>query len=190
MWKSFVNLISGEWILNNADNGGATIALRALICSAFIFVLMIGFINMVDPQTSWIFSFDELKIELKNKFTWYSAIFAAVYAALYGRFASQWTYLANLYNSIKSASLNDNINADRLAEWKAGFIEDAECLHLSHKDNFISIIHTWTNEKLVRDKYIAFTPGGEARFNKLKSSIDKRYREIHKTHNPIHQHNE
>ncbi len=33
----------------------------------------------------------------------FGAIFAAVYFALYARFASQWSYLANLYNKIKEA---------------------------------------------------------------------------------------
>jgi hypothetical protein len=32
---------------------------------------------------------------------WIGAIFAAVYAALYARFASQWSYLAGVYNQMR-----------------------------------------------------------------------------------------
>lgn len=182
MWKKFVSLISGEWILNNSDNGGSVIVLRSLICSAILFFLVIGLANMVDPAKSWQFSIRELQLEIKSKIAWFGALFAAVYVALYGRFASQWAYLANLYNSIKAASLASDVDAERLAEWKAGFIEDAEYLHLSHKENFASVIHTWGQDEEVKKKYVLYTPGGEVRFNKLMESVSKRYENICKEH--------
>jgi len=178
MWKKFISIISGEWILNSADNGGSVIALRSLLCSIILFLLILGFINIVDPTKSCNFSFKVFQEEIVNRITWFGVIFAAAYAALYSRFSSQWSYLANLYNTIKQASLASRVDEDILAEWKAAFIEDAEYLHLSHKENFVSIIHEWSQEEKVKDKYIKYTPGGKERFESLVNSIKFRYDQI------------
>jgi hypothetical protein len=182
MWKILIWAISAEWVLNRRDNGGAAIALRSLICSAILFLFIIGVVNAVDPEKSWHFSLHALQLEIKGKITWFGALFAAIYAALYSRFASQWTYLANLYNSIKAASIMEGIEDARLAEWKAGFIEDADYLHLSHKENFASIIMTWGEEEAVKESFIKFTPGGLRRYQTLMESISVRYEEICKKH--------
>ncbi len=50
---------------------------------------------------------------------WLGALFGAVYAGLYARFASQWLYLANTYNQIKAAECRSESSARPLAEWKA-----------------------------------------------------------------------
>lgn len=70
------------------------------------------------------------------------------------------------------------VNEDVLAEWKAAFIEDAEYLHLSHKENFVSIIYAWSQEEKVKEKYIKHTPGGEERFESLVRSTSTRYHQI------------
>jgi hypothetical protein len=181
VWKIFTSIISGEWILKSADNGGAIIALRSLFCGINLYLIVICFINIVDPAKSWTFSLKIFQHEIVSRITWFGVIFAAVYAALYSRFASQWSYLANLYNSIKQASLTLDVKDDRLdilSEWKAAFIEDAEYLHLSHKENFASIIYEWCREERVKEKYIKYTPGGQERFDILVTSINERYNQI------------
>ncbi len=128
-----------------------------------------------------------MRTQIEGKIPWFGAIFAAVYAALYTRFASQWSYLANLYNLIKQASISDSdsINEERMAEWKAAFIEDAEFLHLSHKENFTSIIHAWAKDALVEEKYCMYTPGGKARFDHMVKGISRRYDEVCKYRSSI-----
>jgi hypothetical protein len=178
MWNKFISIISAEWLLKKMDNGGAVIVLRSLIVSLILFAFSLAVINWVDPDRGYKFSVTQLGYDIKQKISWFGIFFGSVYVALYTRFASQWSYLANLYNSIKQTSCTENINKDVLAEWKAGFIEDAEYLHLAHKENFASIIHVWCQDQNVCKKYIDYTPGGEERLNSLKESVGKRYKII------------
>ena len=104
-------------------------------------------------------------------------IFGGVYAALYARFASQWAYLAELYNQIKAMQINlamssgtatsaglrevidlsrsveavkSNNCAELLAEWKKGFIEDAFSVHLARKPLFRNVIASWAMDADVK----------------------------------------
>ena len=178
IWNFLISFISAEWLLNSRDNGGSIIALRAIIMSTIVFLLVITFLNALDPNKNWNPPLNEFGIQIKDKITWFGILFGSVYAALYTRFSSQWAYLANLYNMIKQSACNDQVSEDVLAEWKAGFIEDAEYLHLAHKENFVSIISAWGNEDKVKAKYIEFTPGGEIRHTKLMNEIAARYTTI------------
>lgn len=95
----------------------------------------------------------------------------AVYASLYARFASQWSYLAGVYNQIKAAECGQKCDRIALAEWKAGFIEDAEDLHLARKPVFASIIHAWVKDAEVEVRFLKDVPGGEHRFELLAASV-------------------
>jgi len=78
------------------------------------------------------------------------AVFAGSYAAFYVRFASQWSYLAGVYNQIKSTECRlqeREEEPEALAEWKSGFIEDAYLLHLINKQGFADTIWEWTKDK-------------------------------------------
>jgi len=97
-----VNLLSAEWMLKNRSNGGGVILARALFCSVLLFFATLLILNWVDPTKSYQFSLIELQKEIINKIAWFGIFFATIYAAFYARFSSQCTYLANLYNSIKS----------------------------------------------------------------------------------------
>lgn len=79
----------------------------------------------------------------------YVGILAAVYTALYARFSSQWHYLADVYNQIKSVRANEPVNARQVEEWKAAFIEDADTLHLVNKPLFASIVSAMGQEPKV-----------------------------------------
>ena len=107
-------------------------------------------------------------------------VFGGTYAALYTRFSSQWQYLADLYNQIKSQEIsaaiacmegtrkvaatngiNDSVcNVPRpslslqpdklLADWKKGFIEDAFALHLAKKPIFFTVVANWAQQPDVK----------------------------------------
>lgn len=59
-----------------------------------------------------------------------------------------------------------------LATWKAGYVEDAEYLHLALKVNFAPAIKAWLQDPAVREAYAKHTPGGEGRLNALSTSVD------------------
>jgi len=129
LWRKAVVVLSSEWVLTKwrIPNGGAAVLFRALISGVIIFSLVLVFLNVSDPMRTWQFSSQELRTQIIEKFPWFAAIFAGIYTALYARFSSQWSYLANLYNSIKQVEINA-ADKEVLAEWKAGFMEDAETL--------------------------------------------------------------
>jgi len=187
IWRYIVEFLSSEWILTRfkIPNGGPVIALRSLISSIILFLLIIAFLNIVDPTKSWQFSFLELKTQIIERFTLFGVIFAGMYTALYARFSSQWTYLANLYNKIKEieASSPTTLNNNALAEWKAGFIEDADNLHIGCKGTFVTIIKVWGENEAVKDAFIENSPGGEERYNELMARVYESIRIVEKKFN-------
>ena len=178
-----INFLSAEWILKNRSNGGSAILLRALFSSIVLFFFTLLIVNWIDPMKSFSFSLFELQKEIVENVSWFGIFFVTIYTALYVRFSSQWTYLANLYNFIKSCSVNSGASEEVLAEWKAAFIEDAEYLHLACKDNYASIIHHWGSDSKVKEKYIKFTPGGEKRLNNILADVEKVYERTNKKYN-------
>tara|TARA_R110002072_G_scaffold152261_1_gene301884 strand:- start:1029 stop:1493 length:465 start_codon:yes stop_codon:yes gene_type:complete len=142
------------------NNGGAVIAARALLTSLILFLFAIAFDCLFNPEES-------------VKITWLFIVFGAAYAAFYSRFVSQWSYLANLYNQIKGVECNKESNELILAQWKAGFLEDADFLHLSCKKNFASIINEWGKNPEVKAAYVAHSPGGQEGFDDLMKKVKK-----------------
>lgn len=61
--------------------------------------------------------------------------------------------------------------AERIAEWKAGFAEDAEELHLATKKIFAQVIRTWLDKAEVKDAFIRYTEGGEDRYRNLMKNV-------------------
>ena len=178
--------ISSEWILTKLDipNGGAVIFFRSLMSSIFIFLLVLGFLNVIDPTKSWAFSMNELRVEIIDKFTWFGAIFAAMYTGLYARFASQWSYLAGLYNSIKETEAKSP-DGQVIAQWKAGFLEDADNLHIACKGTFVTTIKAWGEYEDVKREFISNSPGGEKRFNRLMRRVNESIRIVEKKYEAI-----
>lgn len=174
-WLSFEVLLTRT----RRANGGTIILVRAFLTALLLYALAIAFKHGVDPMRTSEFSWLELRLELSRSFQWFGAIFAAVYVALYARFAAQWTYLANLYNQIKQAEAraaekgNDAAVAQKLCEWKAGFLEDAEVLHLSTKPVFASVISAWSRDRGVQICYVALTPGGRVRLPSLLADVKR-----------------
>ncbi|GAF89619.1 unnamed protein product, partial [marine sediment metagenome] len=161
-WGRIVTALSFECLLTKLKlpNGGSVIVLRALLTAAWLYATALVLRNLLDPSRTWEFNPLELRNQLLQTGAWFGAIFAAFYTALYARFASQWTYLANLYNQIKGAesrAWEKGSNVDHnpaLAAWKAGFIEDAEELHLATKPLFASVIRVWACQENVKQAFI------------------------------------
>jgi hypothetical protein len=163
-----VTSLSFEWILTSTKrpNGGEIVFLRALLIALWVYLLAIAIKHGVDPTRTRELSFREFEIEVCGTLPVLGAILAAVYFALYARFAAQWTYLANLYNQIKEAEARtvDNGGAKPIiAAWKAGFLEDAEELHLATKRVFAPILRVWGQDAAVEACFITNTPGGKPR---------------------------
>lgn len=164
-----IEFASGEYLLRRRDvsNGGTVVLLRAL--HSTISIVAIGLLckNIFDPGRTLQFSWAELSAQLSGIPPWFGTVFAATYAALYSRFASQWTYLAGVYNQIKSAECRTDSEALVIAEWKAGFIEDASDLHLLRKKMFAAVVMAWGSRPEVENAFCAFSDGGKSRFDKL-----------------------
>lgn len=181
-YSRLIEVLSFETLLTGTKrpNGGDIILLRTVGITAWLYVLALMLKQGLDPDRTWEFSQRELLIELRGTLPWIGAIFAAVYASLYARFSSQWLYLAGLYNQIKAieARTTGPVSGETpriIAEWKAGFLEDAQELHLATKRLFISIIKIWGEDPAVREEFIRNTPGGEERFNDLMNDVQNTY---------------
>jgi hypothetical protein len=170
-----ISFLSGEYLLLVYPNGGAVVFLRAFHVAIVLFVSAIGVCELLDPETERIFSWLEFRIQAGAHITWFGAIFAGVYALLYARFSSQWTYLAGVYNQIKSAELRKDTDDAALAGWKAGFIEDCQDLHLLRKPMFASIVHAWLSSGElglpVRECFKTYTPGGADRLSAIQDQV-------------------
>ncbi|MES2822824.1 MAG: hypothetical protein V4732_04420 [Pseudomonadota bacterium] len=93
-----INIITGEFVFKHMPNGGAAVLLRTTYISFFIYSLTIGLKSYASNFSVFEFSSEQLLHEVSETIPWLGAILGAVYAALYARFASQWSYLSGLYN--------------------------------------------------------------------------------------------
>ncbi len=165
--------VSGEWILKwMISNGGNVIFLRSAWVTIFMLVLLTTFeVNFQEPYIFQAF-FRTLGCMMQDHKEWFGAIFGASYASFYARFSSQWSYLAGVYNQIKQAEVNGINNWSALAEWRAGFIEDAMHLHLTTKVSIAPIIESWSKYPEVQKAFIENVPSGEMRWYSLIKSVN------------------
>lgn len=157
-------------------NGGTAIFVRTvwitvLLYSCALLLRAVGY-------TDWSLGIDwqKLSSEVSETTTWLGAIFAAVYTALYARFSSQWSYLANVYHQIKAAILSGPPNPSpeqqqQLGFWKAAFVEDAEDLHLVRKKMFAMTAWEWLKDDSVKEKFDTYTAGGRRRRVRLQRRL-------------------
>lgn len=170
-----IRYLSGEFVLKRMPNGGTAVLLRSLIISVVLYTAVVVFKARITPGASWAFDWAAGRAILADTVPWFGAIFAGVYVALYSRFASQWNYLASLYNQIMATAVQhppDGVTATQaLHLWQAGFIEDAEDLHLATKPMFASVIRSMLKRKTIRDDFIEHAPGGAARLSALEQQV-------------------
>lgn len=179
-------ILSGEFLLQwptRRANGGTIIFARAAQVSSIVYGLSIVLGEILDPAKQWRFSWVALRITIKSTLPWFAAVFAGTYAALYARFSSQWSYLAGLYNLIKSTEAQSNsAGEEAIISMKVGFIEDADELHLALKQMYATLISNWASDEKVRGEFIKYAPGGEMRLNSLLLDISRvisKYEEFH-----------
>ncbi|MFV8784106.1 hypothetical protein ACNKU7_16925 [Microbulbifer sp. SA54] len=151
------SFLSAEFVLKFMPNGGTAVILRTLFVSLLVYFLAIGLKSYTEPNAVLKFNLDQAKREVNSTLHWLGAIVAIVYASLYTRFASQWSYLASLYNqimSVRCALDQDTIDQNKnLMHWEAAFLEDAFDLHLAAKPMFSLFIKQLLEES---DVYFLF----------------------------------
>lgn len=172
--RKLLHWLSGEWILVDWEvpNGGAVVFLRSVLVALIVFAAAIGAINVLDPSRTFAFSLAELRTQIIEHLPWLGIIFAGTYTAFYTRFASQWSYLAELYNNIKATEVSGAQDKEALAQWKAGFIEDAQTLHMECKGSFLSIVAAWLEEPDVARAFADKTIAGAQRLEDLKKNLE------------------
>ncbi|WP_059486253.1 hypothetical protein [Burkholderia cepacia] len=172
IWGFIVGLISGEWVVTRwlKTNGGDAILFRTCWVTLLVAAAVVAF------RLRWVRTSNGCEIAITQHLLdiggWLSAVFGGVYLALYARFSSQWSYLASLYNQIKQTESTAGSKADVLASWKAGFIEDAENLHLACKSSFAPIIQAWATDTEVEKAFADYAPGKKIRWDALQKRID------------------
>lgn len=133
------------------------------------------------------FSPAEFRREIFESLDALGALWAWAYAALYVRFASQWAYLASLYNEIVRTSIETDVSASPerqklLDEWIASFIEDAEDLHLATKRMFVPAIRHWLENEGVKQAFIDGAQGGNVRYEALRKCVEDAFDRQSKLH--------
>jgi len=173
-----LDLLSGEYLLvrYRYPNGGTVVFLRSAHVTLIVFFGAMGISNLLDPSRGPEFSMHAFLSQTSDHVPWLGAIFTAVYALLYARFSSQWTYLAGIYNQIKAAQLREKVDPAILAEWQAAFIEDCDDLHLIRKPMFASIANIWLNDNSdhatkVIETFEKYSPGKKPRCDRLRLEV-------------------
>lgn len=170
-------ILFGEFFLDKRPNGGAVIVRRTAWTTTIIYLVTLVVYERLAVGATCRLSLPHADT-LRATLPWLGAIAAAMYAASYSRFASQWTYLANLYNQMMAAAAAQPTSPSEeskraLAAWRAGFIEDAEDLHLATKPSYAGVIRSLLSREDVRDVYIRSAFGGEARLANLERRCNK-----------------
>lgn len=181
-----VDFVSGEHFItmrSRRSNGGGTVAVRAVWTALLVFAFLLVLREVTHPDAiipSW--SWAQLVSGAREKVELFFAVFAGAYVSYYGRFASQWTYLANLYNQIRAAdvqasALPPDQKASTVAElshWKAEWIADSHNVHLAGKPLFASVVISWLQEDSLR-KIIAtdYTANDRKRYAEIWSIAAK-----------------
>lgn len=145
-WRCIWEFLWGEWwFWRGRPNGGTVIFWRAVQISLIVYLPTLwlhSFLSAECPPCHY--TRIALEHAVDTTLPWLAATFGAVWAGLYARFASQWTYLAGEYNEIRRALATrpdpTPENERQSQMWRAGFIEDALDLHLATKPMFTPFI--------------------------------------------------
>ena len=171
-----VNFLSGEFVLKFYPNGGTAVFVRSLGITCMVYAVAVSLKYWLSTSAASNAT-QSLPTIAAETIPWIGAIFAGTYAALYARFASQWNYLAALYNQLMAASVQCNeedAHGRRVLNlWQAAFVEDAETLHLARKPLFASVIHDMLSREPVQKEFIKHTPNGLVRLMILDRDLAK-----------------
>lgn len=174
--NTIVTFLSGEFFLSWYPNGGTVVLLRTFFTSIIIYILFITAKGLLDtgfgPELDWVY-IQEL---IGDTLTIAGAIIAGTYTAFYTRFASQWAYLAELYNNLMSTQAqvprDGSEERERVyAVWKAGIVEDAYTLHLAGKPMFAPLIAGLLEEPKVVESFLESAYNGSKALEKLEKQL-------------------
>jgi hypothetical protein len=171
-----LHFFSGEFLLNSRSNSGSVVLVRSLFIALLVYIGAIALKCAIDPSTNTTFRLNQLRIEVVATIPWFGAIFTGIYVALYARFASQWSYLAGIYNDMMASAVQNADAAESLRVmhlWQAGFVEDADDLHLAQQPLFAAVIKEMLAKTAVRDNFVNYSSGGEPRYLRLKKQVDQ-----------------
>jgi hypothetical protein len=172
--KRILNILTGEFILNHMPNGGTAVVLRSAFVTAYMYGLALALKSYTSECAVLSFSAEQLVLEVNETIPWAAAIFGAVYVALYTRFSSQWSYLADLYNQQLALAVtitDEQLNGDNFVRWQAAFVEDAVCMHLAKKEGFSNAVYMTLQDSGVREA-LEKDPGfGKDKFRKLEAEL-------------------
>jgi hypothetical protein len=173
--KRLIGVISGEFLLKRRPNGGDVVFVRAVITTAIVFLVAIALRSTL--MVSGV-SLGAIRAETTNDIPWLGAIFGAAYFGFYARFSSQWAYLATLYNQLMASQVlapfgaEDKDRARTYVAWWAGFIEDAEDVHLALKKNYAAVIVGLIQDSRIRQAYVDTTVGGSRGLRDLERKLE------------------
>lgn len=175
-WKKFWSAVTGEWMFRwGCPNGGTIIFFRSVQVTVILYVIASWLASLFNATWPWHHDFGFLWHQGADSVSWLGAIFAAVYAALYARFASQWSYLAGVYNQMRQTLVTTKEpDRDHLVMWRAAFIEDALDLHLATKPMFAPFLLRMLDMPAVAAKFDAYTVDGWERRKDLEENLRKR----------------
>jgi hypothetical protein len=190
MVHTVISVLSGEFILRWLNhNGGTAVFLRSVYVATLLFISSIALESYLVDSATLHFDLVMLFNCIRNRLSWFGLIFAGAYVALYARFSAQWHYLADLYNQmmatavshppssrckkLSSGMLVSDRSTNILRLWQAGFIEDADDLHLASKPMFASVIRALLERDQVRQAFTMYAPGGKRRLSDIEARIEK-----------------
>lgn len=166
--------LSGEFLLEGRPNGGTAVLMRSLMVTVVLYLPALALRSYCEKDALFQFSLVQLRAEVHETIPWIGAIFGGAYAALYTRFAAQWSYLAGLYNQIMATNVTATGSAHNqraMDTWKAGFIEDAQDLHLASKSMFKGVIEHYLSQGDMVHTFIDATDGTGDRVRKMEKEL-------------------
>ncbi len=171
----FLEIVSGEFVLRFMPNGGKAILLRSTIVSAIFYILAVGIKSYSAEGAILSFSAVQFWNEVGETIPWFGAIFGGSYAALYTRFSSQWSYLADLYNQQMSAALtlsDEQIDSEAYINWQAAFVEDAVCMHLHTKAGFSNLVIEFLRDVKIKEVLTSQQHFGQDKYEKVLNQLE------------------
>ncbi len=180
--RVLTTVVSGEFILETGHpNGGTMIFVRSVWVTTLIYALALAlqsgsYAEWTWRVSTWRIDSGQLQHDVAEYVSWLGAIFAGVYVALYARFASQWSYLAGVYNQMRQTLVTTPKHDDdpHLVMWRAGFIEDALDLHLATKPMFSPFLLRMLDMPPVAAKFDAYAVDGKKRRKQLEDRLKKK----------------
>ncbi len=172
--RRLLSFFSGEFVLTNRANGGGAVLGRSLWVTCWLYLPALGLYSFTSEGAVLEFSWHYFRLDIGKTLTWFGAIFAASYVALYARFSAQWNYLAGLYNQQMQAYLSlpeDRLNSKTMWNWKAAFVEDAYELHLATKPLFAVAVKQLLENDNVRKAFIESVDQGAKKVEILETQL-------------------